>query len=87
MPYPVQARRLAKKLTERYRPLRIAEDVADHPNEKRMFLSRAVAALSLQYEADLSAEDAARAITDGTRNEGFDAVAVRGRPCASRSTT
>jgi hypothetical protein len=79
VPYPVQARRLAKKLTERYRPLRIAEDVADHPNEKRMFLSRAVAALSLQYEADLSAEGAARAITDGTRDEGFDAVAVRGR--------
>lgn len=79
MPYPVQARRLAKKLTERYRPLRITEDVADHPNEERMFLSRAVAALALQYEADLSAEAAARAITDGTGDEGFDAVAVRGR--------
>lgn len=79
MPYPVQARRLAKKLTERYRPLNITEDVAGHPNEERMFLSRAVAALALQYEADLSAEDAARAITDGSGDEGIDAVAVCGR--------
>ncbi|GCB46467.1 hypothetical protein SNL152K_3766 [Streptomyces sp. NL15-2K] len=59
--------------------MNIAEDVADHPNEERMFLSRAVAALSLQYEAGMSAEDAARAITDGRGDEGFDAVAVRGR--------
>ncbi|MFE1455411.1 hypothetical protein ACFW7K_10425 [Streptomyces sp. NPDC058735] len=39
MPYLVQARRLAKKLTERYDPLEIAEDVAGHPTEKQMFLS------------------------------------------------
>ncbi|MCX5560281.1 AIPR family protein [Streptomyces sp. NBC_00038] len=33
----------------------------------------------MQYEADMSAGDAARAITDGTGDEGFDAVAVSGR--------
>ncbi|MGW5651104.1 AIPR family protein [Streptomyces humi] len=79
MPYPVQARRLAKKLTERYRPLNIAEDVAGHPTEENMFLSRAVAALSLQYVVGMGAEDAAGAITDGSGDEGFDAVAVTGR--------
>ncbi|WP_331448502.1 AIPR family protein [Streptomyces prasinus] len=79
MPYPVQTRRLAKKLTERYGPLKIAEDVAGHPTERQMFLSRAVAALSLQYVVGMRAEDAAGAITDGSGDEGFDAVAVTGR--------
>ncbi len=79
MPNLVRARRLAKKLTERYRLLKIAEDVAGHPTEKQMFLSRAVAALSLQYVVGMDAEDAAGAITDGSGDEGFDAVAVTGR--------
>lgn len=79
MPYPVPVRRLAKKLTERYRPLKITEDVAGHPTENQMFLSRAVAALSLQYVIGLGAEEAAGAITDGSGDEGFDAIAVTGR--------
>ncbi|MFF7411057.1 AIPR family protein [Streptomyces lydicus] len=79
MPYPIQTRRLGKKLTERFRLLDITDDVAGHPTEGRMFLSRAVAALALQIVASMSAEEAAAAITDGTGDEGFDAVAVRGR--------
>lgn len=79
MPYPVQVANLRRKLIERFRPLNITEDVAARPDEEQMFLSRAVAALAVTMVTGGTDEEAARAITDGSGDEGIDAVAVEGR--------
>ncbi|MFD6287156.1 AIPR family protein [Streptomyces sp. NPDC060205] len=79
MPYPVQVANLRRKLIERFRPLNITEDVAARPDEEQMFLSRAVAALAVTMVTGGTDEEAAQAITDGSGDEGIDAVAVEGR--------
>ncbi|MER6149628.1 AIPR family protein [Streptomyces hirsutus] len=71
--------RLRGKLIERFRPFGITDDVVDRPDEEQMFLSRAVAALSIAMETGKTDEEAARAVTDGSGDEGIDAVAVEGR--------
>ncbi|MFF7054198.1 AIPR family protein [Streptomyces griseorubiginosus] len=79
MPHPVPVTRLRRKLIERFRPFGITDDVAGHSDEEQMFLSRAVAALAIAMETGRTDEEAARAVTDGSGDEGIDAVAVEGR--------
>ncbi|WP_198539471.1 AIPR family protein [Streptomyces graminilatus] len=79
MPYPAHVGNLRRQLIERFRPFGITDDVADRSDEEQMFLSRAVAALAITMETEKTDEEAARAITDGSGDEGIDAVAVEGR--------
>jgi len=72
----LHVRQIRANLEKAFRHLIDLSDLAGMPEDDATnhFLTRALAALSLSYIANLSPEDAAKAVTDGFHDNGLDAV-------------
>jgi hypothetical protein len=72
----LHVRQIRANLEKVFRPLIDLSDLKGMPEDgiTNCFLSRALAALSLSYIANLSSKDAADAVTDGFHDNGLDAL-------------
>ncbi|WP_261802022.1 AIPR family protein [Streptomyces sp. ISID311] len=79
-------RPVRRMLEDRFGELIDLSDVQSQPEHKRHehFLTRALAAMAVQMEHQLSDVDCARAVFDGGDDRGLDAIAIDRRPQPAR---
>src|SRR5690606_7269233 len=72
----LHVRQIKAALEKSFRPVVDLSDVSALASDRQQdhFLTRALAALALAYIANVDPEDAGRAITDGSQDNGLDSV-------------